>query len=251
LITGNAAGATGLVTVNNGGTLGGTGNLGGAVTVDAGGRQAFSVAAIPGAQVSRTISGALTLAPGNILDLTAATTPADGSYTLVTANGGITGTVTTVNLNGIDGVVSVVGNSLVLTVGASGYDSWAASKGLTEANKGGDLDPEFDGIANLLEFVLGGEPLASDPSILPDLAVTPSDFVFTFTRSDESEAEAALVFQYGSSLTGWTNVTIGTVSAGQVAVTENGNAPDSVAVTIPRTNAVGGKLFGRLNATTP
>ena len=251
LITGNAAGATGAVIVNNGSTLGGTGALGGSLTVDAGGHQAFSVAATPGAQVARTISGALTLTAGNVLDLTAATTPADGSYTLLTANGGITGSATTVNLNGIDGVVSVAGNSLVLTVGASGYDSWAASQGLTEANKGPDLDPELDGIANLLEFVLGGEPLASDPSILPDLAVTSSDFVFTFTRSDESEAEAALAFQFGSTLAGWTNVTIGTVSAGPVTVTENGTAPDSVVVTIPRTSAVGGKLFGRLNATTP
>ncbi|BCU77037.1 autotransporter-associated beta strand repeat-containing protein [Luteolibacter sp. LG18] len=249
-ITGNSSAVTGAVTVASGATLAGAGNLGGAVTVASGAHQAISVAATSGAQVTRVISGALTLTAGNILDLTAGATPADGTYTLVTANGGITGTPTTVNLSGITGTVVVSGNSLVLIVG-SGYDSWAASKGLTAANNGPTQDPDGDGISNLLEFTLGGEPLTSDRSILPTQTVTPTDFIFTFHRADESEIEITLTFQYGSDLAGWSNVAVGATSAGQVTVTENGAAPDTVVVTIPRSSAVGGKLFGRLRGTKP
>jgi len=250
VISGNSAAATGALTVASGATLGGSGNLGGAVNISTDGHLSIAVAASSGAQVTRTISGALTLSAGSVLDLTGSTAPANGVYTLVTANGGITGTPTTVNLNGITGSVSVVGNSLVLMVGA-GYDSWASAKGLTAANNGPAQDPDGDGISNLLEFVLGGEPLTSDPSILPTQSITSTDYVFTFHRSDESEAEIALTFQYGSDLTAWTNVAVGATSSGQVTVTENGASPDTVVVTIPRSSAVGGKLFGRLRGTKP
>ncbi|MES2474324.1 MAG: autotransporter-associated beta strand repeat-containing protein [Verrucomicrobiota bacterium] len=138
---------------------------------------------------------------------------------------------------------------LSLAVGAvSAYATWATGQGLTGANNAATLDPEFDGIANALEFVLGGNPLASDTPKLPVLTTDATNFIFTFNRADESETEVALTFQYGSALSGWTDVAIGAASAGQVAVTENAAAADSIVVTIPKTSAVGGKLFGRLRA---
>lgn len=138
---------------------------------------------------------------------------------------------------------------LTLTVGtASQYDAWALSKGLTGANNGAAVDAEFDGISNALEFVLGGNPLASDTLTLPVLTTTATDFIYTFNRADESEAEIGLTFQHGSNLTGWTDVAIGATSAGVVVVTENAAAPDTVVVTIPKSAATSGKLFGRLRA---
>lgn len=241
------------VTVAPDATLGGNGNIGGGVAINAGGHHALAVAATPGAQLTRTIGGALDLtAVGDILDLTAATAPAAGSYTLVTATGGITGTFsdTVVNLAGIpDGSVAVVANSLVLTVGpASSYAAWTAAQGLTESNNGPDQDPDSDGIANVLEFVLGGNPLVSDIDKLPSLTADDNNFIFTFNRSDESEAEVSLFFQYGSDLASWTDEAIGATSAGHVAVTENATSPDTVVVTIARSLAGGGKLVGRLKA---
>lgn len=75
------------VTVQNNATLAGNGNLGGNVTIESGGHHALAVATTTGAQVTRTIAGVLDLtAVGNILDLTAASTPAvGGPYVLVTA----------------------------------------------------------------------------------------------------------------------------------------------------------------------
>lgn len=257
IISGDNSLATGAVTVAADATLGGNGNLGGNVTIAAAGHHALAVATSPGTQVPRTITGVLDLtAVGDILDLTAAAAPAVGSYTLVTATGGITGQTggtlddTVVNLTGFSGTVAVVGNDLVLTVtgGGSAYASWAASKGLTGANNGATQDPDFDGIANALEFVLGGNPLASETNKRPVLTTDATNFIFTFSRADESEAEIGLTFQWGSTLTGWTDIAVGAASAGSVAVTENTTSPDTVVVTIAKSNAVGGKLFGRLKA---
>jgi autotransporter-associated beta strand protein len=141
---------------------------------------------------------------------------------------------------------------------ASGYASWAAANGLTEGvNDGFEQDPDLDGIANSLEFALGGNPLVSSTSVLPQLTVDASNFVFSFNRRDESEAEVALNFSWGSALVTWANeVLIGETSAAAdasgvvVTVTEGVEAsdPDSITVTVPRANAVAGKLFGRLGA---
>mgnify|MGYP000417358812 CR=1 FL=1 len=151
MIAGSNAAATGAVTVEADATLGGSGNIGGAVSINPGGRQAFAVAATAGAQATRTITGSLTLSGGNVVDLTAAVAPAPGVYTLVTATGTITGSPTTVNYNGITGVVTVEGgNSLVLTV-STGYAGWAST------NAGGqtaELDFDSDGVKNGVEFFM-------------------------------------------------------------------------------------------------
>lgn len=186
-ITGDSPAATGAVTVVTGATLGGNGDLGGAVTVGAGAHHSLAVAATPGAQVTRSIGGVLDLtAVGDILDLTAAASPAAGSYILVTAAGGITGhtggtlTDTVVNLTGLSGSVTVVGNDLVLTVsgGGSPYNSWASSFGLNPATDGAaGVDKDDDGSKNGTEFILGGSPVSgsNNPKVYSLLADTSAD----------------------------------------------------------------------------
>ncbi|WP_193212477.1 autotransporter-associated beta strand repeat-containing protein [Luteolibacter marinus] len=147
---------------------------------------------------------------------------------------------------GSAGVVNVLSDPVV-----GGYATWAADKGLTLANDAPEFDAEPDGIENMLEYILGGDPLAADPGILPVSSLTATDYVFTFSRSDESEADTTVVFQYGSDLAGWTDVPVGETSAGPVAVAENGGLPDTITVTIARSESIDGKLFGRLQATQP
>ena len=108
----------------NAGTLAGNGNIGGSVTIASGAHHALTVATAPGSQVTRAITGSLVLTSGNILDLTAASLPADGVYVLATATIGITGTPTTVNYTTINGAVSTITidntsnpKRLLLTVG--------------------------------------------------------------------------------------------------------------------------------------
>ncbi len=245
-VTGTVNGA---VTVNSGGTLSGDGNVVGNTLVGSGGHLAIDIAATSGTQTPLNITGLLTMLGGNVLDLTAAAPPADGVYILATTTLGAAYVPGTVNLTGVDGTVKVSGTNLVLQVGTgTAYDIWADSEGLTEGNNGATDDPEFDGIENSLEFVLGGDPLISDTNILPVLSDDGTYFVFTFNRSDDSLADIGLTFEYGSNLSGWTPIAIPETATGiPVDITDNG-ATDTVVVKILKTSEVDGKLFGRLKA---
>ncbi len=132
--------------------------------------------------------------------------------------------------------------SLSVAGGGSAYDAWTSLNSVTEGSTG---DDDNDGIANMLEFALGGNPQASDTDILPQLDASGANFVFTFNREDESEAEVTLIFQYGSDLAGWTDVAMGDaeVTIDEGTPVEN---PDVITVTIPK--GANTELFGRLKA---
>lgn len=149
---------------------------------------------------------------------------------------------------GITQTAAITGDGLLYVntaVPLSVYDTWAQNAGLTPLNDGPTMDPDFDGIANELEFVLGGNPLASSTGVLPLLVPDANNFIFTFNRQDESIGQVALSFQYGSDLGGWTDIAIPETSAGSVTVTPGAPA-DAVSVSIPKgANTI---LFGRLKA---
>lgn len=128
------------------------------------------------------------------------------------------------------------------------------------ANAGANDDPDFDGIGNLMEYVLGGLPIgagSSDNSILPTQTLPDASTLrFTFHRSDLSEVDTTQKVQISTDLGTWTDVaTAGTTTAlsstalgATATVTENSPTADldTVIVNIPRSNEVGGKLFARL-----
>ncbi|MEO5716503.1 MAG: autotransporter-associated beta strand repeat-containing protein [Luteolibacter sp.] len=136
--------------------------------------------------------------------------------------------------------------------GGSPYSTWATSKGLTNANNGTIQDPNNNGIANLLEYVLNGDPSNSESpaSILPTLNVSGTNFVFSFTQRVDSTTDTVQTFQYGSTLAGWTDVAISpTPGTGVVTGTPTGTAPNqvqTVTVTVPKGSNTA--LFGRLRA---
>lgn len=241
----NGGGGGGLTKTGSGTlTLTGTNTYSGNTTVSGGTLQISNAYLADAANVSITVGAGMKLdfaGSDTVNALTLDGTPkSPGTY-------GGTGSGAT----NIDSHFTGTG-TLTVTTGSSGsaYGTWAGTfgAGFNATNNGATQDPDNDGIANALEFVLGGNPLTSSTSILPTESLDATNFYFTFNRADASEAEITLKFQYGSTLTGWTDVVIGAASAGQVTVTENGTAPDTVLVTIPRTSAVGGVLFGRLNA---
>lgn len=162
-----------------------------------------------------------------------------------------------VRVGSYEGTITVNGSGKVsfLSQGAasSSYDTWIGTFNppLTNASdRLASADPDHDGYNNLAEFVLNGNPSVSGQTIAPTFTTTATDFVFSFTRRDDSESEAPVVFQYGSDLAGWTDVAVGatsgTVGLATIGVVEGGTVTDAVTVTIPKSVAVGGKLFGRI-----
>ncbi len=143
--------------------------------------------------------------------------------------------------------------TLTVTTGSTppGYSAWAAAAGLTTGvNDAPGDDPDLDGIENLQEYVFGGDPLVSSQSQAPVSSLTLTDLVISFKRTDLSETDTSVIIQSSSDLGAtWTDfATIGSVSAGSVTVTENGSSADDIMVAIPRSNAINGKLFGRVKA---
>ncbi len=139
----------------------------------------------------------------------------------------------------------------------TGYDAWAANPAnglIPGVNDGPEQDPDADGLCNLLEYVLGGQPTLPDrANAAPSCALDElGNLVVTFTRSDLAETDTTQVLQYGTDLAGWTDIPIHPPPAGPgVTITENHPTPDldTVTVTIPPGGAPA--LFARLRVTRP
>jgi hypothetical protein len=183
-----------------------------------------------------------------------------------TLNLGFTGT-DTVNALFIAGVQQAAGvydsthasgrftgtGSLTVSTGPVGtnYQVWEIANGIPGA--GPTTDSDDDGIANGIEFVIGGdpsEPGSSSTTLLPTATKDATHFEFRFRRSDESASSAPYV-QYGSNLAGWTTAQDG---AAGVTIGEDddfhGEGIDRVRVRIPL--PVGETtLFARLRVDLP
>lgn len=146
--------------------------------------------------------------------------------------------------------LAIQGGSLVLSYAAASgtdYTAWADGfPGLS--NPAPFADPDGDGIANVLEYVLGGDPTVASTAVLPTVAEDEGDLVFTFVRRTASKSTTVQTFQYGTALAGWTNVPVPATSAGNVTVIANSPAAgvETVVITIDADEAINGRLFGRL-----
>jgi hypothetical protein len=128
----------------------------------------------------------------------------------------------------------------------SSYDAWAYSKGLTggsgsPTDPAKTADPDKDGVANVLEFYLDGNPLTGDaPNIQPSVAG--GNLVLTYSRRDDAES-LNIVPQSGIDLTNWATLVNG-VNGVVISVDERGADPDLVTIRIPMGSEP--RIFARL-----
>jgi hypothetical protein len=135
-----------------------------------------------------------------------------------------------------------------LTAG-SAFDIWAGTgtggKGLTGAAAAFDADPDYDGIPNGIEFVIGGEPNpatagSNSRALLPTAAASGNNLVFTYTRT-HAAAYLNPVVEFDADMLGaWTTATSGNATIAAVT----GTMSDTVTVTIPKGSNK--NLFARL-----
>lgn len=157
------------------------------------------------------------------------------------------------------------GKLSLITAGNS-YASWIDGffpGEVDQAIVGAGADPDFDGIANSLEMVIGGNPsVGNDRPLLPtfELVVDPagmtagSYFLFTFRRRDVAVASAiTAACEYATDLAGpWTTAQDG-MDGVKILVDDNYGSfvppaadTDRVRVYIPK--GANPRLFARLNA---
>lgn len=134
----------------------------------------------------------------------------------------------------------------ILAEPASGYIAWM-SRHRGRFDRTEAADPDADGIPNLMEYVLHGDPALPSCGMLPEVAAGGDRFVFMFNRLASSLEDTTQVFEYSTNLVNWWQVPIGSESGAEVVlgvVDEAGN--QSVTVTVPKDGNP--RMFGRLSA---
>ena len=139
------------------------------------------------------------------------------------------------------------------------YLAWATTThGLSGGNAAFDFDYDKDGIANGMEWILGGNPTVNDnSSILPAVTGTATGgLTLVFNRATASIPETTLTCEWNTDLNStWNSIPIGVADVGPSGInpTVDIDAPSvgKVTVNIPAGNAVGGRIFARLKATNP
>jgi alpha-tubulin suppressor-like RCC1 family protein len=139
--------------------------------------------------------------------------------------------------------------ALVAAPPVTGYEAWTAiHAGLSDSTALGDSDK--DGIPNVLEYVLNGNPAVAAELAQPVMSQNQSQFVFSLSRNAASAADTTQVLQYSTNLSSWTEVRLTPPIDAKVAlgaVDSAGMQP--VTVTIPNQGDM--SMFGRLKVVKP
>ena len=135
--------------------------------------------------------------------------------------------------------------TLTVTTGlpSTDYATWSG-RGIHDLSGDPSDDDDDDGIANLLEYVLGGNPRTASSGILPTATESSGNLIFTFRRIHSTTADTTQIFQYGEDLSGWTDVPV--VAGDMVAIQSNTPqaGTDTVTITVPAGTEP--CIFGRL-----
>ncbi len=162
------------------------------------------------------------------------------TYTVASATTANTGSYKVVATNAVSSATS---DSVTVTVTASSpYESWSSEQGLTGANNGATQDPDGDGVPNLVEFALGGNPLSAASAPLPVVARDGANITFTYDVKTAATAQFAVTAQSSTDLATWTAVVHGSGGA-TIASSALDASTNRVVVTLPATAP---RLFVRL-----
>ena len=161
-----------------------------------------------------------------IADATSAT------YSVVSASAGNAGSYKVIATNSAGSATS---NSVTVAVTTplTPFQTWSASTGLTAGvNDGLSQDPDGDGMSNLLEFALNGNPLVASASVLPVATASGGNVALTYDIQDAALASYTITPESSTNLSTWNTVVHGVGSATIVQTVVNATT-SHVVVTVP------------------
>jgi autotransporter-associated beta strand protein len=229
---------SGTQTLSGANTYTGTTSVSAGTLALVGGSHTSPITLSSGASLGFTLGSPTTST--NTFNLTAGTiritgTPSLPSHTLITASAGITGTP--VLQAAIPGYALAVDGTSLRLVRVLSYAIWAATNAPTGTASD---DADGDGVANGLEYALGGTRLTRDLTRLPRISQSGANTVVSFNRNQSSiDGATTLAFEVGTSLLNWPNSftvpTTAVVNSSGITVIKNSPAGfDSVTLTLPR-----------------
>jgi autotransporter-associated beta strand protein len=145
------------------------------------------------------------------------------------------------------GFISGAGTLTVTTGPASADFAVWAGRGMHNLTGGPYADDDNDGVPNLLEYVLGGNPNAHSRTILPTTRISAGNLVFSFDRVQSTTADTVQVFEHSSNLSDWTSVPMSNEAMIHIEPDTAHVGMEKVTITIPLVNS--DHLFGRLRIT--
>jgi autotransporter-associated beta strand protein len=199
--------------------------------------------------------GILSIASDDVFDDNSTVTLASNSSLNLSHSG--TDQVGALIINNItqpDGVYTFGSGKLRVGNPPAGYADWAT----THAPTGTPVDDfDGDGVANAVEYVLGGTKDSQDSNKLPTLATSGGNLVLTFVRDQLSiDGSTSLQVQVGTNLVDWTpgstyNVpdAAATASPG-VSVTKDSPVSGKDTIVLSISQAPDLRKFARLKVTT-
>lgn len=142
--------------------------------------------------------GNVTFGNASAVDTTAAADTA-GTYVL--------------RLTASDGAATGAAQVTLTITQPPGYASWAAGIAWGAADSSATADPDGDGLANLLEYALGGSPLMAMDAPAPAVDISGLRVQISFLHA---RAEMTYTVQGSSDLSAWSDISYPPVPVGQI-----------------------------------
>ncbi|HLS28561.1 MAG TPA: hypothetical protein VK041_07910 [Opitutales bacterium] len=142
----------------------------------------------------------------------------------------------------VEGENSPFGIAVLPTSDSVSFNSWIASFGIPEALQGPEDDPDGDGLSNLLEYAIGGNPSVADSSTRGPAqsreTIGDTEYLTLSVSKNPDATDVNLEFETSSDLAAWTAADNNLVVLHETA--------DTVKVGIPVTGETNDRYFLRL-----
>lgn len=184
---------------------------------------------------------------------------------ILSPDGNLSGTLTSpaltsfqVNVSDMMGTTTNRVFTLAVSPPPTASESWLASINWASSDNGWSADPDGDGIPNLLEYALGGNPLLPSISILPKATSQGSRLTFAFVRN-LAAMDLTYTVEASDALPGWSGLAqaenggnfINLGGAYSVSESSPVNGETTVIVTDRVSTADQAKRFLRLKVSSP